>query len=330
MKRLLTWLAGLGLALAGGFVALFLATRGDQAVPALVTEDRAVPSAEIGGVKLHLRVAEGPVGAGTIVVLHGGPGGDFRSLQALDALTDAYRVVYYDQRGAGRSQRVDAAALKLEAHVAELHGVIAEVGGGPVVLLGHSWGAILATAYLGRHPEAVARAVLIEPGFLDAAGRTLWQERARGFLSGPGYALDALLTGFRAQHVPPVDPDARDDFLIVQMVHRFAGHPDNPYHCGAGYTTPHCRFGAVASRMLETIPDAALDRIAAAAGRYEGPVLLLSGACNTWTGPALQARHAPLFADARLVSVTEAGHDVLWDNPRSALAEIRTFLASEE
>lgn len=58
-------------------VALVLVTRGDYLVAPLVTQDANLPSAEVAGVQLHFRRIEGPPEAPTIVVLHGGPGGDF-------------------------------------------------------------------------------------------------------------------------------------------------------------------------------------------------------------------------------------------------------------
>ena len=81
---------------------LFFATRGEYPVVPLGTEDVAVPSQMIEDIKLHMRIVKGPVNAATIIALHGGPSGDFRSLQGLDALSDDCRIVYCDQRGARR------------------------------------------------------------------------------------------------------------------------------------------------------------------------------------------------------------------------------------
>lgn len=334
MTRFLRWLfigtlgvLGAALLLVAG---LWLGTRGSYTVPALVTGDPGLPAATIAGHRLHLRVVDGPPGAETVVVLHGGPGGDFRSLQALEALGQSHRVVFYDQRGAGLSERVPAEALTLDGYLEELAAVIAHVAPGEAVsLIGHSWGAMLAAAYLGAEPERVTRAVLIEPGFLDAEGQRRWTEAARPLMSGPAFIRAAVLNGFRMMHVKGPDADAPQDFLIGRMVHHFASHPRNPYHCGAGFTAPGWRFGARASETGGAAPEAELDRLGAGTARFTGPVLFLAGACDSWLGAPLQRQHMAQFQNARLEVIPEAGHDVIWDNPAAALPVIRAFLTAK-
>lgn len=321
--------ASLGAAglLTAAVIALYAATGGQEPVAALVTGDPALPSQRIDGISLHLRIEDGPPGAPTIVVLHGGAGGDFRSLLALSALSDTHAVVFYDQRGAGLSERVAADRLTLDGYLAELDAVLDLTSPDrPAILIGHSWGAMLASAYLAERPERVDRAVLIEPGYLDATGRAEWDTRSRAFMSDVSYGIAALMNGFRAAHVTGPDAEARDDFLIGRMVAHFANHAGNPYHCGEGYTAPGWRFGALASRLWLETPGADLDRIARGTG-FQGPILFLAGACNDWTGAPLQARHAARFSDARLQVIPDAGHDVVWDNPGATMAAIRGFLA---
>jgi proline iminopeptidase len=322
------WGLGVVVFLIALIVVLFIATRGDYPVAALVSEDNTLPAREIAGVRLHMRVEDGPSDASTIIVLHGGPGGDFRSLLGLSALSDTARVVFYDQRGAGLSERVPADLLTLDGYLDELGEVIALTSPDrPVLLIGHSWGAMLASAYLGAHPDRVSGAVLIEPGYLDAEGKAAWEARAARYMSGAGYALTAVLNGFRAAHVTGPDDNAAEDFLIGRMVGVFVNHPDNPYHCGEGYTAPAWRFGSLASAVWRDAPDADLDRIAQGTA-YRGPVLLLAGACNDWTGAPLQATHADRFRKAHLRVIPGAGHDVVRDNPAAALEAIRWFLSA--
>lgn len=310
-------------------VMLFWGTRGTYVVAPLVTGDATLPSATVGGVQLHLRQFDGPADAPTIIVLHGGPGGDFRSLLALGTLSETHDVVFYDQRGAGLSERVSAEELTLDDYITELDGVRELVSpNAPVTLIGHSWGAMLATAYLGLHPDHVAAAILIEPGYLDSVGKSAWDEAAGHYMSGAGYWSEAVVAGFRAQHVDGPDSAATDDFLIGHMVGVFTNHPENPYHCGDGYKAPNWRFGATASQAWADTPATDVDRLAADARDFDGPVLLLAGECNDWLGP-LQNSHLPVFQQAERKIIPDAGHDVVWDNPETTLDAIRRFLDVE-
>jgi proline iminopeptidase len=330
MKLILGCMSGVALVLITIIMAIYVATRGDYPVSRLVTDDPSLPSETIAGVRLHMRVAEGPESAPTIVVLHGGPGGDFRSLQALDALSDQFRVVFYDQRGAGLSERVSDEMLTLRGHLEELRAVIDLVSPDqPPILIGHSWGAMLATAYLGQYPDEVRAAVLIEPGYLDEDGHAAWQARSQIYLSGFDYLKEAILTGFRAQHVAGPDPAAQHDFLIGHMVGVFANHPENPYHCGTGYTAPSWRFGGLSSETWDQSPKDILERLSAEASQFSGPALLMAGDCNDWIGETLQQEHLALFKNSDLRVIPDAGHDVIWDNPAASLDAIRRFLDAQ-
>jgi proline iminopeptidase len=168
LKLALKILAALLMLLALFFMAMYAATSPKFSVPATVKDDASLPAIEIKGVRLHAE-AFGREGAPVVIVLHGGPGNGYEYLLPLQALGDRYRVVFYDQRGAGLSQRVPASSLGIDDYVAELDGVVEHYSAGrPVLLIGHSWGAMLATAYLGKHPQKVKAAVLAEPGFLDS------------------------------------------------------------------------------------------------------------------------------------------------------------------
>jgi len=329
MRKILKWIGGGVAVLALLFGAMVIATRGDYPVAATVADDPALPALEVLGLRLHGEIV-GPEAGPVAIVLHGGPGGDHRSLLPLAALAEAgWRVVFYDQRGAGLSQRVEAEGLTLAAHIEELDALARIVSpDAPVALIGHSWGAMLASAYLGQHPDRVSRAVLIEPGFLSATGADAFLARMRSTVTSPGMIWRGLVTGFRAQHVTGPDPAAGDDFLFGTMADAFADHPGVPYACpGETWDSPSWRYGALAGRaVLAQATRADLDKLGAVEA-FTGPVLLVSGGCDDWLGAGLQQTHLALFANARHIEIAGAGHDVIDDNPTEALAAIGAFLA---
>jgi len=112
------------------------------------------------------------VGRGApIIVLHGGPDFDISYLlPELDRLSDKFHLIYYDQRGRGRSaDYVKPENVTLESEMADLDEVREHFHFGKVVLLGHSWGTVLALEYALRHPERVSRLVLMDPAPASAA-----------------------------------------------------------------------------------------------------------------------------------------------------------------
>ncbi len=127
-------------------------------VPRTVDEDPDLPSITVNGAQLHSEDF-GPPDSAIIVVLHGGPGSDYRYLlNCKEFANQGYRVVFYDQRGSGLSQRFPKSSYNsVQIMTDEVEGVIAHYRTSPaqkVFLLGHSWGAMLATAYVNEHSNS--------------------------------------------------------------------------------------------------------------------------------------------------------------------------------
>ena len=101
-----------------------------------------------------------------VIVLHGGPDFDHSYLVPdLDRLADAFRLIYYDQRGRGRSaEGVKPEDVTLASDIADLEEVRHHFRIDAVTLLGHSWGTVLALEYALRHPEHVSHLILMNPG----------------------------------------------------------------------------------------------------------------------------------------------------------------------
>jgi len=183
-------------------------------VPKTVDQDLSLPSINVNGAMLHSE-AFGHPDSTIVVVIHGGPGSDYRDLMTSKSLADeGYRVVFYDQRGSGLSQRFPRKSYTSLGNGAvdlmynELSGVIAHYRTHPdqkVYLIGHSWGGILAAGYAGRYPNAVDGLVVAEPGGLkwddieeyvkESRSFSLWSE----FFNDAMY-LDQFISGKEDQH----------------------------------------------------------------------------------------------------------------------------------
>lgn len=136
-------------------------------VPKTVTEDPSLPAISVNGTKLHSETFGNPLNP-MVVALHGGPGADYLSIRNCKMLADdGYFVVFYDQRGSGLSQRHDKNIYSIQLMLDDLTAVInyyRKSANQKIFLLGHSWGAMLATAYVNSYPDAINGLILAEPG----------------------------------------------------------------------------------------------------------------------------------------------------------------------
>ena len=115
----------------------------------------------VRGVELFVR----RVGQGSpAVVLHGGPGAHHDYLlPGFDALASGRELIYYDQRGGGRSPVARDVAVGWTEQVADLEALRTAWGLERLTLAGYSWGGLLGLLYAVSHPGRVERLALISP-----------------------------------------------------------------------------------------------------------------------------------------------------------------------
>jgi len=334
--KLLKTLGKITLAIVVGLVALFtlfyVLTIGDYAVAETVAQDPSLPHVKINGVTYHAQTFGDPANP-VVIVIHGGPGGDYRSLLPLQALSDQYFVVFFDQRGTGLSPRVNPEEITLASAFADLDAIVDYYGKGRKVnLVGHSWGAMLASAYLGKHPEKVEHAVLAEPGFLTPEFAKEWAE-ATALRFSPGLLYYFVKTKFESLHVKGPDDQASDDYFGYQWnMYQGSDHPQAGYRCEGGgpgegeFWRPGTR---VAGRFLQQAVDADGNFNISLVDGVEGftnKVLFIAGECQKVIGVEWQKRQMEYFPNAVLAVIPNAGHEMFAENPKAGITAVREYL----
>lgn len=122
----------------------------------------------VGNASLYMR----EIGRGQpVIVLHGGPDFDHSYLLPdLDRLKDTFRLIYYDQRGRGRSaDQIRPEDVTLASDVDDLDKVRENSRLDTSALLGHSWGALLALEYALRYRTHVSHLILMNPAPVSAS-----------------------------------------------------------------------------------------------------------------------------------------------------------------
>lgn len=115
------------------------------------------------------------VGLGVpIIVLHGGPGLDHGYLQPqLLQLAANHRLIFYDQRGSGKSvdTKLDEKHINLHQFVEDLETLRKSLCLEKFVLMGHSWGGFLAMQYAIDHQDHLMGLILLNTAPADYKGQ---------------------------------------------------------------------------------------------------------------------------------------------------------------
>ena len=279
----------------------------------------------INGVRLWYRVAgASAAGIPPVVFLHGGPGQGSYHFAALAGpyLERSLRLVYFDQRGSGRSERPWTRDYDMSTLVEDIEGLRRELGVDQLALIGHSFGGTLALEYAAKYPERVSALVFV-------AG--LW---------------DAPLQGrYRCEQMKTLYRDSTD-------VAGALGEGDN---CDGFWKLPQARRGAINNALM--FPDSMvrrrLDSVTVASGlRYGGELdaaLMKAGlleyhftAYQRLTMPVLvvAGRHdravvseglrelTRRLPNARFVEYEHSGHFVYLDEPDRFAGDMTVFLTA--
>jgi proline iminopeptidase len=293
-----------------------------------LTADPTIPSPRASGLTTATRVplywaAYGPAGAQRLLVLHGGPGAhhDYMLPQMLE-LADDYELVFYDQRGGGRSQTEDRSPITWRTHVEDLECVVEELGSEPLTLVGYSWGGLLAMLYsidaaAGRTRGQPKRLVLIDPAPVNREFRRTFETEFARRQSDPAVAKmrsELAMSGLR-EH----DAEAyrRRNFELS-----VAGYFADPRE--ARQLTPFRVTGRVQQSVWDSLGDYDLLK----PGQLDSvhvPTLIVHGRQDPI--PLASAEAAAKAMRASLVVLEDSGHSPYVEQPRALFSAIRQFLA---
>lgn len=217
---------------------------------------------------------EAPDAAPPLLILHGGPGVPHDYLENLEALASPrQRVVFYDQLGCGRSDRPDdPARWTVPRFVAEIDRVREALGLDRVVLLGQSWGGMLAIEYMLGRPAGVAGLILSN----TTPSAPLFEREARRLLTLLPAEVQETIRRCEAEHAFfSAEYQAAMMVYYARHVVRVQPMPDFVQRSFLGVGQPYfVMWGKSEFNVTGNLRD--WDRTARL-GEIAGPVLLISG-----------------------------------------------------
>jgi proline iminopeptidase len=265
-----------------------------------------------------------------VVFLHGGPG---QGSEHVDALAGPYlerelRMVYFDQRGSGKSERPANGSYSIATLVDDIEALRQALGVPKLALLGHSFGGLLALEYGAKYPANTSHVVFV-------AG--LWDTD--------------LQCRLRAQRLARVRPEAYA--RVAKDTIGPDGKPRN--HCGLEFTAfSSAEREAYNLELMFPNPamSARIDSVNAAQGirntgeisraifsgggeiqfraydRLTMPVLIIAGRHDGAAQPAGLRELAGRLPNARFVEYDRSGHFPYLDEPDRFAREVASFLRS--
>jgi proline iminopeptidase len=248
-----------------------------------------------------------------LIVLHGGPGMDHTTFRPyLDPLAADFRVLYVDQRGQGRSERVDPATLTLEVFARDIDLLAEALGLDEYAVLGHSFGAIVTTWHAVNLGTATAYVI---SGGGDSSEKLLADVEAS--LEAMGEAGVPIAASWEQEKTVETEEELKE-LVRVQMPFHFAGDPPPGYGDETVGTPDVLRhFANVGYGDFDYTPDL---------GRAEKPTLVVVGEQDRTTTTRSACVLHEGIAGSELVVIPGVGHMSFVEAQGEYLEGVRGFL----
>ncbi|MDP9176249.1 MAG: alpha/beta hydrolase [Gemmatimonadota bacterium] len=263
-------------------------------------------------------------GTQQLVVLHGGPGAhhDYMLPQMLH-LAERYDVVFYDQRGGGRSKSDTIEPIGWQTHVADLAAVGREFGLDPLAIVGYSWGGLLAVLYTleslrDQSITAPSRLVLIDPAPLALRYRKAFEAEFSKRQQSP--EVQRMRAELAESNLRETDPGAYRQRLFEVGVAGYFAHPAN-----ARDLTPFRVTGRVLDSVWNSLGDYDL---LGQLNQITCPTLVVHGRDDPI--PLASSIEGAKAMNAKLVVLDDCGHVPYVEKPQQLFAAVDAFLAETD
>ena len=276
-----------------------------------------------------------------IIYLHGGPGGAISNeiVESLQPFAEEGHPVYaYDQIGSGSSDRLSRIeSYTVARHVDDLKWVTDEIGVEKVILLGQSWGSILATFFTLDYPEKVEKIIMTGPGpifpldskLADFLPPDSLDIKEPAFSNKDGirevYTLrEKIVRWFANVHGKKIISDRKADQFFTHLnnaLNRSTVYDQSKVtksKPGGGYFV-HLRT----MKDLYHIKDRRVEM-----SKLSTPIFILKGQYDNQKWGYTQ-EYLQLFPNAKMEIVPKAGHFIQVEQPDIYYSSIKKFLSEQ-
>ncbi|MEW4327092.1 alpha/beta hydrolase [Rossellomorea marisflavi] len=249
-----------------------------------------------------------------ILFLHGGPGGSLDYfLPEMEPLTNSMHVIFYDQKGCGKSPADPSGRYSIRDEVRDLEALRVAMDLEKITLFGESWGSILALSYAVAYPEHVSGLILTAAIGLSSEDHLAFKNallQKLGFrqkLKFGWYSILSGITDSSRQLERLLDP------FYVHSQESLVRKKDISYNREAQKQI---------SRDIESTYDLlpVIDRIQGL------PILIAQGSHDILTPAYMEAQILPHLPNADLVEVRDSGHWTVLEKPVEMRGLVEMFM----
>jgi len=258
------------------------------------------------------RMREKPVA----FVIHGGPGADHSSYKpTLSRLSQKLQLVYFDHRGQGRSDRGPKETYTLENNVEDMEALRQYLGLEKIVVIGTSYGGMVALSYAVRYPENVRSLIAIAT---TASSRFL--QLAQENLAAKGTAAQQAIAQRLWEGNFENEAQLREYLEVMAPMYSLTHDPDKSAKSGDRTIFSVDAINVAFGGFLRSYN--VLDQL----HKITAPTLIIAGR-HDWICPAeLSEEMADRIPHADLRIFENSGHSVRADEPEALIDAIAGFL----
>ena len=250
-----------------------------------------------------------------VIVANGGPGLSHIYMLQNDVwtrLSQSRQIVFYDQRGTGKSKHVKPnAAWGMDAQVADMEAIRAKFGFQKFDLVGDSYGGLLAMAYAAAHPEHIEKLILSD------SAAPAWKDIVRVL---PDVFPDVLEQIAAREKDSASNPNAanqriRDHFLMLF----YSEANRDAYLAGVNDLGSTPQVSAAVQKATRTLD------ITAELSKFKFPTLVITGRYDMNVAPLTAWNIYKAIPGAKFVAFEKSGHLPSYEEPDKYVSVVNQF-----
>jgi proline iminopeptidase len=258
------------------------------------------------------RMKEKPVA----FLLHGGPGADHTSYKpTFSRLSDRMQLVYIDHRGQGRSARGDKSTYTLDNNVEDMEALRQYLGLDKIIVIGGSYGGMVALTYASRYPQHVSHLIVIA-----TAADSRFLKRAQELLAERGTEEQIAIAHHLWNGSFESEAQLHEYFQVMQPLYSITYKPDAAQNTWGRTILSVDAINVAFGGFLRTY------NVLSDLSKITAPTLVIGGRYDWICPPEFSEEIAQAIPKSDLRIFENSGHSIRVDEPEALLDAIAGFI----